>query len=326
MISVRSVTKEFFVPKAHSGISGSLRALFSREGRLVRAVGGVSFEIPEGSFVGYVGPNGAGKSTTIKMLVGILRPTSGYLSVAGFCPQAERSRLARHMGVVFGHRTQLWWDLPVRDSFEVFAAMYGVKPYDVTHRLKRFDELLGIGEFTHTPVRKLSLGQRMRADLACALIHRPQVLFLDEPTIGLDVLAKERIRRFLREINQEQNVTIVLTTHDMGDIEKTCERIILIDRGLVVYDGSLSGLRQKHPHQRVLMVEFDTIVRSEDLCISGVEVIRRDNGRVWLSFSPALTPASDLIAWIAARHPIRDLTVQEPELEEVIRQIYIERA
>lgn len=241
-VLAEDLSKVYRVGIRKAGIWGSLRQLVSSDTRDVIAVDDVSFSIGRGEFVGYIGPNGAGKSTTIKMLTGILHPTAGHVQVNGLSPARERTLVAQQIGVVFGQRTQLWWDLPTIDSFEILAAMYDVPRADYVEFMDEFSELLGLGEFLDTPVRRLSLGQRMRADIAAALIHRPRVLFLDEPTIGLDVVAKAQVRDFLARVNKERGVTILLTTHDLRDIEELCRRVMVINHGTLMFDGDLDAL------------------------------------------------------------------------------------
>lgn len=244
-IEARHLNKQFKIPVAQTGKFAGLRTLFSREFRTFEAVRDISFTVESGEFVGYIGPNGAGKSTTIKMLTGILHPSGGEVLLGGTSPHRERRKTAGRLGVVFGQRSQLWWDLPVIDSYEILAKMYRVEPETKRKRLQQFAELLELPEFWHTPVRKLSLGQRMRADLAAAMLHDPEVLFLDEPTIGLDVNAKRSIRQFLKLLNREFGKTILLTTHDMDDIEQLCGRVMVISGGEMTYDGTVSSLRDK---------------------------------------------------------------------------------
>ena len=289
IITVRHLHKDFQIFKHHRGLMGAFRNLFTREFRTVNAVNDVSFSIERGELVGYLGPNGAGKSTTIKMLTGILVPTGGEVCVNGRVPWKERAAHARDIGVVFGQRTNLWWDLPVIESFDLLHYIYRVPDQRYYQNLLRFQDLLGLGEFLHTPVRSLSLGQRMRADLAAALLHDPKLVFLDEPTIGLDVVAKERIRQFIQSINRERGVTVILTTHDLGDVEKLCERVMMIDRGRLLFDGLLSTLRERFGGERELVVDladdYDDVSRG-----------RRDGRR-------ARGAARDVSLWRTARRP-----------------------
>jgi ABC-2 type transport system ATP-binding protein len=297
--------------------------LWRRERRQVRAVDGISFTVPRGEMVGYIGPNGAGKSTTIKMLTGILTPSGGRLRVAGIDPSRERTRLARRIGVVFGQRTTLWWDLPLRDSYELVRRMYRIPDDRYRANLARCVELLDLGELLDVPVRQLSLGQRMRGDIAAALLHDPEVLYLDEPTIGLDVVSKAKVREFLRSVNSEQGMTVLLTTHDLTDIEQLCRRVMVIDHGRLMYDGGLDGLHAVGESERTLVVDFERELPPIEL--PGARCERVDGPRQWLAF-PAGASAAPLVAELAARYPIVDLSVREPVIEDVIARMYTESA
>ncbi|MFD0273825.1 ATP-binding cassette domain-containing protein [Kitasatospora sp. NPDC127111] len=296
---------------------------FKREKREVRAVDGLTFTVAAGECVGYIGPNGAGKSTTIKMLTGILVPTGGRLRVAGVDPARERVALARRIGVVFGQRTTLWWDLPLRDSYELARRLYRIPDRRYRDNLRRCVELLDLGGLLDTPVRQLSLGQRMRGDLAAALLHDPQVLYLDEPTIGLDVVSKGKVRDFLREVNREQGTTVLLTTHDLTDIEQLCDRVMVIDHGRVVYDGGLDGLHAAGDSERTLVV--DLAEARPPIEVAGARVVKVEGPRQWLAF-PAQQSAAPIVAAVADRYPMVDLSVREPAIEDVIARMYAEVA
>jgi ABC-2 type transport system ATP-binding protein len=324
IIEVKGLRKEFQIAKRKEGAFGAIRSLFSREYTTKLAVNNVSFSIQPGELVGYIGPNGAGKSTTIKMLTGILVPSGGEVRVRGLVPYEKRVENARQIGVVFGQRTQLWWDLPTIESFELLQHIYKVPADKYARNMARFKELLGLDEFIQTPVRQLSLGQRMRADLAAALLHDPEILYLDEPTIGLDVVAKEKIREFIKEINRERSVTVILTTHDMQDIEKICERMVLIDKGTVIYDGPVAQIKERFGKQRTLVVDLEPNGFGDDLAVDGAETVKREGNRFWLRFSRDEVSASQLIARVSERFAIRDLTVEEPEIEGIISRIYQE--
>ncbi|BAD41649.1 ABC transporter ATP-binding protein [Symbiobacterium thermophilum] len=324
VIEVRGLRKEFKVARRKEGPFAALRTLFSREFDTRVAVDDVSFTIERGELVGYIGPNGAGKSTTIKMLTGILVPTAGEVRVRGVVPYLRRVENARQIGAVFGQRTQLWWDLPTVESFELLRHIYKVPRERYRQNMDLFRDLLGLDEFLNTPVRQLSLGQRMRADLAAALLHDPEIVYLDEPTIGLDVVAKERIRDFIRTINRERGVTVILTTHDMQDIEKICERMILIDHGRVIYDGPVAQIKERFGKHRTLVVDLEPNGPVVDVAVEGAELVRRDGHRIWLRFNRDELSASELIARVSARCAIRDLTVEEPEIEGIIARIYQE--
>ncbi|MFJ8587676.1 ATP-binding cassette domain-containing protein [Streptomyces sp. NPDC093595] len=316
-IELDGVEKVFDVRRR---VPGTLR----REKRRVRAVDGISFRVPRGQMVGYIGPNGAGKSTTIKMLTGILTPSGGRLRVAGIDPSRERTRLARRIGVVFGQRTTLWWDLPLRDSYRLVHRMYRIPEARFRENLDRCVELLDLGELLSVPVRQLSLGQRMRGDIAAALLHDPEVLYLDEPTIGLDVISKAKVRDFLRELNAERGTTVLLTTHDLTDIEQLCGRVMVIDHGRLVYDGSLQGLHEVGAGERTLVVDLERELPPIE-APDGARVVKVEGPRQWLAF-PAARSAAPLVARIAAQYPLVDLSVREPDIEAVISKMYAERS
>jgi ABC-2 type transport system ATP-binding protein len=316
-IELDGVEKVFDVRRR---VPGTLR----REKRRVRAVDGITFRVPRGQMVGYIGPNGAGKSTTIKMLTGILTPSGGRLRVAGIDPSRERTRLARRIGVVFGQRTTLWWDLPLRDSYRLVHRMYRIPEARFRENLDRCVELLDLGELLNVPVRQLSLGQRMRGDIAAALLHDPEVLYLDEPTIGLDVISKAKVRDFLRELNAERGTTVLLTTHDLTDIEQLCRRVMVIDHGRLVYDGSLQGLHEVGAGERTLVVDLERELPPIE-APDGARVVKVEGPRQWLAF-PAARSAAPLVARIAAQYPLVDLSVREPDIEAVISKMYAERS
>jgi len=294
--------------------------LFSSKYRLIRAVEDVSFSIEAGELVGYLGPNGAGKSTTIKILTGILVPSGGEVRVAGRVPWNERVDHVRGIGVVFGQRTNLWWDLPVIESLDLLRHIYRNPAERYEHNLAEFREILGLDEFISTPVRSLSLGQRMRADLAGALLHDPQIVFLDEPTIGLDVVAKERIRQFTKLIKRECGVTVILTTHDLGDVEKLCERVLMIDHGKLLFDGAPGELVKRFSGERELVVDFAENYASVE--IDGARVVDRDERRATYRFARGSISASELIQRLSAQYRIIDLSVQEPQIDDTVRKIY----
>ena len=293
-----------------------------RERSKVRAVDDVTFSVAAGEMVGYIGPNGAGKSTTIKMLTGILVPSGGRIRVAGLEPARRRVELARRIGVVFGQRTQLWWDLPLRDSFELLRHVYRVPPDRHRDNLARFVELLDLGPFLETPVRQLSLGQRMRGDLTAALLHDPEIVYLDEPTIGLDVVSKAQVREFLVAVNRERGVTVVLTTHDLSDIERLCRRVLIIDRGKVIFDGGLDEIIDRYGGDRTLVVDLEE--PAPPLTVDGAVVERVDGPRQWLRFRRSDTTAAQLVGEVAARSRLVDLSLEEPQIEDVVRRIYTE--
>lgn len=335
MIEATGLNKTFRVTSRRTGLLGGLRSIVNPRVSRVEAVRDLSLVVEPGEIIGLVGPNGAGKSTTIKMLTGILMPSSGQVSVAGFNPLHQRREMAAHIGVVFGQRTQLWWDLPLIDSLRLLRHLYRVPEERHRVNLERLRELLDLDEFIDTPVRQLSLGQRMRGDLAAALLHDPELVYLDEPTIGLDVVAKARIREFLLRINAERGMTILITTHDMDDVETLCPRLLIIDHGRKLYDGGLSEIRERFGGERLLIAaldpaEVDTLPRDSQgqpelpELPDGVRQARSDGPRVWLSFGKDALPAHELVAWLGARHRLKDVTFQEPEIEDVIRRIYEE--
>lgn len=299
--------------------------LMRREKRQVRAVDGISFEVARGEMVGYIGPNGAGKSTTIKMLTGILTPSGGRLRVAGIDPARERMRLAHRIGVVFGQRTTLWWDLPLKDSYGLMRRMYRIPEARFRANMERCVDRLDLGELLDVPVRQLSLGQRMRGDIAAALLHDPDVLYLDEPTIGLDVVSKGKVRGFLRQLNEELGTTVLLTTHDLQDIEQLCERVMVIDHGRLMYDGSLGGLHSAGSvgeSERTLVVDLERELAPIE--VAGARVVKVEGPRQWLAF-PAGASAAPLVAAVAAEYPLVDLSVREPDIEDVIARMYAGR-
>ncbi len=311
-IRLRNIDKTYIVRTR----AGRLR----RQRNEVHAVADVSFDVSPGEMVGYLGPNGAGKSTTIKMITGILTPSAGEVTVLGLRPVAERRTLARRIGVVFGQRSQLWWDLPLVDSFELLHHVYRTDAERHRHNLDQFIERLDLGPFLTTPVRQLSLGQRMRGELTAALLHDPDMVVLDEPTIGLDVVSKYAVRAFLREVNVERGTTILLTTHDLDDVEQLCERMLIIDEGKVLLDGSVEEFKREHGTQRRLVVDFVDAVAPVEVALGAVE--RVEGPRQWIRFDRRKTTAAEVISAVSALHPIRDLSIEEPEIEELIRGIY----
>ncbi|HEX5166390.1 MAG TPA: ATP-binding cassette domain-containing protein [Thermomicrobiales bacterium] len=325
MIDVTHLSKRFWVARHHRGVGGLLRNLVSREGDEVRAVDDISFAVAGGEMVGYVGPNGAGKSTTIKMLTGILVPSEGQVSVAGMVPWRQRRELALRIGVVFGQRSQLWWDLPLIESLELLRHVYRVPAERFARNLAHYREILDLDPFLNTPVRQLSLGQRMRGDLTAALLHEPPILYLDEPTIGLDVVAKARMREVLVQVNREQGVTVLLTTHDMSDITHLCTRMLIIDHGNLLYDGSVEAIRDRFGTERTLVVDLEEGEQpTEPLIVPNATEVRADGPRRWLRFQRHEISAADLIAAVTARYRISDLTLEEPDIEGIVRRIYVE--
>ena len=316
VVEVRDLRREFVVHRSAGG--------FRRTRHRVAAVDGVSFTIGRGECVGYIGANGAGKSTTIKMLTGILVPTSGSLQVCGLEPTRARARLARRIGAVFGQRSQLWWDLPLRDSFRLLGAVHRLPREAWEPRRDECVELLDMGPFLDTPVRQLSLGQRMRGEVTAALLHSPDLLLLDEPTIGLDLLSKESLRSFLVRERRERGTTILLTTHDLPDIERLCDRLLVVDHGRLVYDGDIPGLVARVGARRVLVVDLETPSPPlDDVPDARLVDVQASGLRQRLAFSPERTTAAAVLAAVAARAPVRDLSVEEPDIEDVVRRLYL---
>ena len=328
VIVAQGLGKTFRTFDRRIGFIGSVQDIFSRRHRELKAVQDVSLTIPRGQIIGYIGPNGAGKSTTIKMLTGILRPTTGSVRVNGFDPHHQRAHYVRTVGAVFGQRSQLWWDLAVGESFELLRHLYDVSLNDFQARLKRFDEVLELKEFLRTPVRKLSLGQRMKADLAASLLHNPPVLFLDEPTVGVDVVTKTRLRAFLRELNREQGTTILLTTHDMQDIETLSHRVLVIDHGRIMHDGALDALKSKYGARKRLLLTLREAVSLETF-----DRLPRD-GVVWSQTNPvemvaavdAGTDSAALLQRCLTLLPVVDVRIEEPTIEQVVAALYGGRA
>ena len=331
MIEVKHVTKEFVSPKKYPGLKGAIKGLFSNEKVRKMAVDDISFSIGEGEIVGYIGSNGAGKSTTIKMMTGILTPSKGECLIDGVNPGKERKKNAQNIGVVFGQRTQLWWDLPLSESFTILKEIYHVSDEDYKQQMEFLNRVLDLEEFFTRPVRNLSLGQRMRADLGAALLHNPKVLYLDEPTIGLDLVVKDHIRDAIREINQKYHTTVVLTTHDIGDIEELCSRIIIIDGGKKIYDGSLEELKDQFGKMRKVSMEVRNPVEtakfnlakklgvSSKLCKVEAD---EENGSVVVSFDKHEIQVSDVIAQFMKVTEVKDIKIQETELSEIVKEIY----
>jgi ABC-2 type transport system ATP-binding protein len=322
-IVVRGLSKHYRVAERRAGMLGALRGVVQRSHRVVEALAGIDFDIEPGEVVGYIGPNGAGKSTTVKLLAGILVPDAGSVEVDGRVPWRDRIAHVRELGVVFGQRTQLWWDLPVGESFELLRRIYRVSPEDHRRRRTRLIDALAIADVLDTPVRQLSLGQRMRCDLVAALLHGPRLLVLDEPTIGLDAVAKLAMRAFVRELVAEGDTTVLLTTHDMDDIEALCRRVIVIDKGRIFVDGSLDELRARMGGERRLVVELGDV--NDELGELPAEVVSREGARVHLRYDPAVVSTPELVARVAAHPGVRDLLLENPPIEEIVAKLYRDR-
>lgn len=319
-ISVRNLEKTFTRSRRAPGLSGALRSLVRRQREIVTAVAGVSFDVEAGEAVAFIGPNGAGKSTTIKILCGILHPTSGEASVLGLVPWKDRRALVARLGCVFGQRSQLWYHLPVAETFALLARVYDLDDGPVRRRLAELTELFELAELLDVPVRKLSLGQRMRCEIAASLLHRPEIVFLDEPTIGLDVVARARIRDLLVRLNDQEHVTVFLTSHDAGDIESVCDRVVLIDGGSVVLDTSVDRLRREHLRQKLVEAAIDE--QCVEFEMAGVEVLPRGPHRLALRVDPTRVAIDRVIAELVRCASVRDITVSDPSLERVIQGLY----
>lgn len=322
MISLQGISKSFKVAKRAAGLRQAAKALFVREYTTVEALKDISFTIGEGEIVGYIGPNGAGKSTSIKVMSGIMVPDGGTCSIMGYTPWKDRTAYVREIGVVFGQRSQLWWDVPVIDSFQLLRDIYKVPEADYRANLSMLTETLQLQELLHTPVRQLSLGQRMRCEIAASLLHGPKILFLDEPTIGLDAVSKLAVRQFIRTLNEEKGVTVILTTHDMSDIEALAERILLIGKGTLLYDGSLSRLRGKFGTRRTITAEYSPSSRPLD--IPGVQTISWSRERAVLSVDTGQTPIADILARLSGQVELQDVAVEPMPVDEVIAGLYRE--
>ncbi len=319
-IEVKNISKEFKVNKRSAGIPGMIANMFVPKYEIKQAVNDLSFTIEKGEMVGFIGPNGAGKSSTIKMLSGILCPDKGSICVAGYIPYKQRKSYVGKIGVVFGQKSQLQWDLPVIDSFELLRAIYRIPEDKYKKNLERFTEMLDMKGFLNQPVRQLSLGQRMRSDIVASLLHSPEIVFFDEPTIGVDIIGKETIRNFIRELNEQDKVTMIFTTHDMQDIEQTCKRIIIIDKGTMMYDGSLQDIRVKYGTTRRLIAEFNEEVVVEP--ISKVAIENLGDRKMSFTFDNNVVDVNKLMHEILGKYSVRDITVAEPEIESIIHKMY----
>ena len=323
-VSVEALTKVFRSYRREEGLAAALKSLVRRRSTETFAVSDVTFSIEPGEMVGYIGANGAGKSTTIKMLTGILTPTSGEILCNGFVPYRDRTRYVATIGVVFGQRTQLWWDIAVVESFRLLKEIYGLSDADYRDRMTLFDRVLGIAAYLHQPVRKLSLGERMRCDLAASLLHRPPLLFLDEPTIGLDIVAKASVREFLQEINRQEGTTVLLTTHDLSDIETLSRRVLVIDHGKLLFDGALSQLRDRILPVTSIVFDVKTAPDRSLLSWNGLTIEEVGSHRYRMDIDRrSLSPAT-AVKEIVNRFDVADLSIEEPQIEEVVKRIYRE--
>ena len=321
IIAVRDLRKTFQTKRKRPGLMGSLRAVVRPELQTVEAVKDITFELEPGELLAFIGPNGAGKSTTIKMLTGILYPSSGAASVLGLTPWKDRRKLAYRIGCVFGQKPQLWYHLPPADTFHLFARIYELDDAAFEERQNFLIEAFDIGELIHTPVRKLSLGQRMKCEIAASLLHRPQVIFLDEPTIGLDVVAKQQIRDTIKLLHEREGTTVFLTSHDVGDIESLCKRVIVINYGQVIFDDRVSSLKRRYLTRKVVGVRFAERLDG-GFEMEGVEVLKVGDYGVKLQFDTRQTPVESVLQRLMDAHPVADITVSDPPMEEIIRSIY----
>lgn len=317
VIEVNNVIREFRIAERDTNF---FRFLFCRKYKTKRAVNDISFKIKEGELVGFIGPNGAGKSTTIKMMSGILVPSAGVVKVLGMIPHEERKKVARQIGVVFGQRSQLWWDLPVTDTFALLKKIYKIGDETYEKNLALYGELLGIHDFINQPVRQLSLGQRMRADLCAALLHDPQILFLDEPTIGLDVVVKKQIREMIKKINQTRNVTVILTTHDMKDVEEICDRIILINEGKIVMDGPVAEI--KKDFRGVSEIKVLTEKKVEKLEIPMAKEIMLDGCNICVKYDAHDISSAEILTEIVKENKVVNIEIMEPQIDDIVRNLY----
>ena len=331
MIEVNHISKDFVAPKKYPGLRGAVKGLFSAEKVIKTAVDDISFSIDTGEIVGYIGSNGAGKSTTIKMMTGILVPTKGTCTVAGINPSRSRKENAQNIGVVFGQRTQLWWDLPLSESFTILKEIYNVSDAAYAEQMEFLNRVLALQDFFDRPVRTLSLGQRMRADLGAALLHNPKVLYLDEPTIGLDLVVKDNIRKAIKEINEKYQTTVILTTHDIGDIEELCSRIMIIDEGRKIYDGSLCELKDTYGTKRKVSMEVRQPEKIKGLCLHellGVQetecsmALNLENSTLSVTFDKHKLQVPQLLSAVMAVAEVKDIQIQETELAEIVKEIY----
>jgi ABC-2 type transport system ATP-binding protein len=333
LIHIKDLTKHFKILNRREGLSGAFRDLFSGDYRTIEAVAGISFDIEPGEIVGYIGPNGAGKSTTIKMMTGILKPTGGVIQVNGLAPYDNRIRQAQITGVVFGQRTQLWWDLPVIESFKILKEIYKVDQKTFDHHMDMFNDLVGLRSLYSQQVRTLSLGQRMLCDITASFLHNPQVVFLDEPTIGLDISVKAKIRSVIQGLNREHNTTIILTTHDLGDVEALCQRIIIIDKGKILYDGHIKRVHELFGAYRTLKLQIDSFTDSTFRTLTdklsekfgtehGITIAETEEFWTDVTIDQARTPLSDVLSFVITTFPVSDVRIVEISMENVVRKVY----
>ena len=323
IISVKNLSRTFKKPIRDEGLKGLIKALFSRKYEEVKAVDDISFEIEQGEIVGYIGANGAGKSTTIKMMCGILHPTSGTVTVNGMSFEKDRQKINKEMGVVFGQKTQLWWDIPLIETFKILKSIYEVPDDDYNERFEYLCELLDMKPFLTQTVRSLSLGQRMRADFAAALIHSPKIVYLDEPTIGLDVLVKDNIRSAIKELNKKYNITVILTTHDMKDIEELCNRIIIIDKGKILYDGSLANIKYRFGNTKTIYIPSNIVIDEAELIskFNGISIEKKEENTA-IKFSLNEMDLDEVLVYLINQYHIKDFKIEDISIEDITKQLY----
>ena len=323
IISVKNLSKTFKKPIRDEGLKGMIKALFSRKYEEVRAVDDISFEIEKGEIVGYIGANGAGKSTTIKMMCGILYPTAGSVTVNGMDFEKDRQKINKEMGVVFGQKTQLWWDIPLIETFKILKSIYEVHDDEYNERFEYLCELLDMKPFLNQTVRSLSLGQRMRADFAAALIHSPKIVYLDEPTIGLDVLVKDKIRSAIKELNKKYNITVILTTHDMKDIEELCNRIIIIDKGKILYDGSLANIKYRFGNTKTIIIPSNISIDEVELKnkFSGI-ILEKNDDTTAIKFSLNELDLDEVLIFLINTYHVKDFKIEDISIEDITKELY----
>jgi len=333
IIKIENLSKYFKVLKRSEGFIGAFKDLFSRDYKIIKAVDNISFKVQEGEIIGFLGPNGAGKSTTIKMMSGVLEPTSGSIFINGYIPYKSRKKYVKNIGVVFGQRTQLWWEIPVIESFKILKEIYKIEPHIYNENMKLFNELFDLKALYPIPVRKLSLGQRMLCDIIASFLHNPKIIFFDEPTIGLDVSVKNKIQTLIKDLNKVKKTTIILTSHDIGSIEALCRRLILIDKGSVIYDGGILKFNRIFGAYRILKVELDHLedssievlsktIRERFPCKHPIPVRKDDDGWISLTINQDEVKLRDVLNYIMKEYPIKDLKIEEIETEDVVRKVY----
>lgn len=320
IITVKNLKKVFKAKQKEAGLKGSLKSIFKPNYKQIAAVNNVSFEVKKGEVIGFIGPNGAGKSTTLKILSGILFPDSGKISILGFNPQSQRKQLAYHLGTVFGQKPQLWYHLPAIDTFNLFSKIYELDPEVYQKRLDKLVKLFEVEDIIHQPVRKLSLGQRMRCEILASLLHNPKVIFLDEPTIGLDIVVKKKMRELIKKINKEEDTTIILTSHDINDVERICKRVIIINEGKIVYDGLMKKLKEEYLNKKVITIILPDEVKA--LNLTKGKLLYRGKFKHVFEVDISKEPISEVIKEIISKYKIEDITITDPPIEDIIEQIF----